>query len=207
MKIIKQSAKLIQIHDDQTLYKLVESAGRVCYKSTMAASCETQAKFIRGIIAKGHHSVLEHASITFEFITDRAVMAEVTRHRLVALSVQSQRYCCYKDPDSFQVIAPFEPEHLSYKPWLELMSTIESYYNGLLIAGEKPQVARAVLPQCFATVIRMTANIREWRHIFNLRTGPGAYPPIKALMTQAYSLANSLYPLFFEDLKIDQGSV
>ena len=53
-------------------------------------------------------------------------------------------------------------------------------YHKLLECGWLSQDARKVLPNSTATKIVMKANLREWRHIFALRTSPAAYPEIRA---------------------------
>jgi thymidylate synthase (FAD) len=58
----------------------------------------------------------------------------------------------------------------------------ESFYNGLLSAGFKPQQARAVLPNALKTEIVVTADAKEWMHIRKLRTHKSAHPDIVRVM-------------------------
>ena len=74
-------------------------AARTCYSALgyeeLRALVEEkdQAAFLRRIVASGHLSVLEHASFTFGISgVSRALLAQVTRHRIASFSVQSQRY-------------------------------------------------------------------------------------------------------------------
>lgn len=54
---------------------------------------ESAGKFIRSIMESGHTSVLEHAVFTFAVEgVSRALLAQLTRHRIASFSVQSQRY-------------------------------------------------------------------------------------------------------------------
>ena len=46
----------------------------------------------------------------------------------------------------------------------------------MLNEGASPQRARSVLPNSLKTEVVMTANLREWRHFFRLRTAPAAHP-------------------------------
>ena len=65
-----------------------------------------QSRFLRGVIASGHHSVLEHVSFTFGISgVSRALLAQITRHRIASFSVQSQRYVGLEDGFSY-VIPP-----------------------------------------------------------------------------------------------------
>jgi len=82
MNIIQPSAILLSITPDAE--KLIEWAGRTAYRSEEKITEDSASKFIAMIIKHGHESVLEHASATFQFITDRGVTHEMVRHRLAA---------------------------------------------------------------------------------------------------------------------------
>ena len=77
MKIIEPSAELYgEINPEEILRKL-----EVCGKVSRQSKLGDAENFVRSIIKRGHESVLEHASLTFKIICDRAIMAELTRHR------------------------------------------------------------------------------------------------------------------------------
>ena len=61
-----------------------------------------------------------------------------------------------------------------------------------------PQAARAVLPMALATTITMTANIREWRHIFKLRCDLPAHPDMRQVMKMIMFAMLDLYPSVFQ---------
>ena len=74
-------------------------AARTCYSAMDYDELKDQvdekdqAAFLRRIVASGHLSVLEHASFTFGVSgVSRALLAQITRHRIASFSVQSQRY-------------------------------------------------------------------------------------------------------------------
>lgn len=56
------------------------------------------------------------------------------------------------------------------------------YYKQLRELGWASQKAREVLPNALKTEIVVTANLREWRHIFRLRTSSASHPQIRNLM-------------------------
>jgi thymidylate synthase ThyX len=95
MKIIKPSVELLSITPNAE--KLIERAGRVCYKSENLITEESFTKFIQNIIKRGHEAVLEHASASLLFICDRGVTHEIIRHRLAAYCQESTRYCVTGD--------------------------------------------------------------------------------------------------------------
>lgn len=76
-------------------------------------------------------------------------------------------------------------------------------YLTLLDMGATPQEARSVLPNSLATKILVTANLREWRHIFNLRaigTTGKPHPQMIEVMKPTLEQLRKDYPVFFEDL-------
>jgi thymidylate synthase (FAD) len=62
------------------------------------------------------------------------------------------------------------------------MKAMENAYKWLRLNGWSPQQARAVLPNSLKTEIVITANLREWRHIFQLRTSKLAHPQMREIM-------------------------
>ena len=90
-KQIQLEVTLVAITPDAQ--KVIESAGRTCWQSFDKADDNSQEGFIRRLIAMEHESPLEHAYATFR-IRDcsRAMTHQLVRHRLMAVSQQSQRY-------------------------------------------------------------------------------------------------------------------
>lgn len=205
MKIIEPAATIIdEINADQIMKKL-ETCGRVCYKSEnkiLDGSAET---FIRGIIKRGHESVLEHVSISVRFVCDRGVSHEIVRHRLASYSQESTRYCNYMKDDFGSEITVIEPNYLNketveYLYWERACQHAESEYFNMLDAGLTAQAARAVLPNSLKTELIMTANLREWRHFFKLRTAPAAHPQMRQVVIPLLAEFKKLLPVIFEDL-------
>lgn len=93
--------------------------------------------------------------------------------------------------------------------WLQAMSYAENFYAiSRNTAGEEgkllpPEYARDVLPNATAANITMTANMREWRHIFRLRvlgTTGRPHPEITRLLLPVLQEAKQRFPVFFADL-------
>ena len=80
MKIIKASAEILTHTPD--LERVIEMAGRTCYKSEDKITEDSASEFIERIKNFKHESVLEHGSITVRFVVDRGVSHELVRHRL-----------------------------------------------------------------------------------------------------------------------------
>jgi len=84
--------------------KIIEQAGRICYRSGTKAKPDSEKDFIKRIIVNGHHSVLEHAYATFCISgVSRSLTHQLVRHRLCAFSQQSQRYA---DEANFNYVIP-----------------------------------------------------------------------------------------------------
>lgn len=106
-------------------------------------------------------------------------MAEITRHRLASFCVESQRYVCMDGEIAFVHPLCCKSDHEADEYWRSCMKAAEQDYHHLLRIGCKPQDARKVLPNSTATRIVMKANLRQWRHIFVLRTAKAAYPEMR----------------------------
>ena len=201
MRIIEQSHEILSPFSrakGAEMIKRIEVAGRTCYKSEDKMTEESASDFIGMIIRRGHHSVLEHESLQIRFITDRGVTHELVRHRIgIAFSQESTRYCNYKGGVTFilpvwshkTLLGDFpdtqiEPPAIGDQDrlWWHSIKDSERFYTALLKKGWTPQQARAVLPNSLKTEIVVTANLREWRHIFSLRCAKAAHPQMRELM-------------------------
>jgi len=213
---------------------LLERAGRVCYRSEDKIGDGTADGFVRGIIRRGHESVIEHASISVRIVCDRSCSHQLVRHRLAAYSQESQRFCDY-GKKGCQVICPPDiglppgtysvvnlggdagwrvwDDHGIIKPnavqliWLR--SVIGSYNEYLDLRGFKikPEDARSVLPNAVKTEVFSTFNLRVWRHIFKERAlNPHAQWQIRGIFRDLLDKFAKELPAVFGDLP-DHGDV
>lgn len=187
--------------------EFIELAGRTCYKSEDRITSTSAPKFVRMIRERGHKSVLEHCVASARFVCDRGMTHELVRHRLASYSQESTRYCNYAK-DRFEgqiavIMPPFtcEVPSLAEDIWRDAMMQAEKAYFRLLGAGEPPEIARSVLPISLKTEIVMTANLREWRHVFELRCSEKAHPQICALMREALHIFAGRVPSVYADLE------
>lgn len=196
---------------------LIERAGRVCYQTEPAGNTN---EFVKKRITTGHESVIEHSAMTMRFVVDRGVTHELVRHRLCAFSQESTRYVDYtkgkegKGHCKFIIPSWLENEleegildismTMSHTPvcftWLGAMANAEGAYQILREKGWIPQQARSVLPNSTKTEIWVTANFREWRHIFKLRCAKAAHPDMRHIMMKAHALAKFAVPVIFDDV-------
>ncbi|NCD11259.1 MAG: FAD-dependent thymidylate synthase [Epsilonproteobacteria bacterium] len=204
MKIINQSFE-IQFFPEECALKLVEKAGRVCWKSEDKITDDSAGPFVSRILKSGHESVIEHASATVLFVVDRGVSHELVRQRLCSFSQSSTRYANYskgKFGSEITVIKPylFKEGTIQYKEWYEACISSEKAYMNLIANGITPEWARSVLPNSTMTEIFTTANMRQWRHIFKLRCANGAHPQIREIMRPCLSEFAKRMPVLFSDL-------
>ena len=202
MKIVEPSVSLLRATDDPE--KLIELAGRTCYNSLDKITDDSHVQFIKSIMKRGHHSVLEHASATFGIVCDRGVMAEFTRHRHASFSVQSTRYCDFtsdKMGNAAAYIKPIELDERCLDLWLAAMRQSGIDYGDMIKAGYKPEIARSVLPNALATSMVVTANFREWLHILKLRTDKAAHPDFRVIANMIGQQLYEISPTVFEEYK------
>ncbi len=198
----------------------IEKAGRTCYQSFVGEINEESAKkFITMLIKRGHLSVIEHSfmSVRFKNIS-RGFTHELVRHRLAAFSQESTRYVDYAkrgavqvDLDKFQVsiVSPFHKDaeekvelddgrKMSFK---DMGEEVEKFYRALRKAGWLPEEARQILPIGLRTEIVITANFREWRHIFYMRTSKYAHWEIRSVMVKLLEYIKPILSPIFDDFE------
>jgi len=205
MRVIPPSHEILLAPAPEEVLRVIELAGRTCYKSEDRITADSAAGFIQRIVRSGHESVIEHANCTVKFICDRGVSNELVRHRLASYSQESTRYANYsKDRfgSEITVIKPcfWEEGSEPYQLWLESMRQAEKAYLDLLDMGARPQEARSVLPNSLKTEVVMTCNLREWRHVFLLRCSRPAHPQIREIMLGLLPEMARRIPVIFDDL-------
>ncbi|MGE4552989.1 MAG: FAD-dependent thymidylate synthase [Desulfovibrionaceae bacterium] len=196
----------------------IELAGRTCYKSEDKITDGSAQSFARMLIKRGHEAMLEHASATVKFITNRGVTHELVRHRVASFGQESTRFVNYGG-DDIAFIRPvwcsesvvgiygegdFWPgEDEATDEFVRSCLSAETFYKAMLGYGWQPQQAREVLPNSLKTEIVVTANFREWRHIFKLRavgvTGK-PHPQMQALMLPVLREFAERCPAVFGDI-------
>jgi thymidylate synthase (FAD) len=80
------------------------------------------------------------------------------------------------------------------------MWSAEHYYRYLRGQGWRPEQARSVLPNSLKTEIVMTANLREWRHFFKLRTAAAAHPQMREIACPLLAQFRAAMPILFDDV-------
>jgi len=220
MKILKDAGSFViltPISELRAQLLRIERAGRTCYQSEKKEITEeTAGKFFRMLLKRGHESVIEHSNMVVRFDNlSRGFTHEQVRHRLTAISQESTRYVDYakegKGPDleKFQLKCVVPPHRDENEKVLledgrmmsiaEMFAEIERFYRGLRKAGWVPQDARQILPIGIKSQIVISANFREWRHIFKMRTSKYAHWEIRRVMCNLVDHLRPILSPVFDD--------
>lgn len=226
MKIIEQGYEILSLPEN--LLQTIERAGRTCYKSEDKITEDSAGKFVKMLIDRGHHAMIEFGNIIVKFITNRGVTHELVRHRLCSFAQESTRYVNYGSDDirfirpvwldddlfdqvGWQTTKLFSiPEDsgvalrlplIGLEIWMNACIAAEDYYKQLLDVGWRPEQAREVLPNSLKTEIVVQGNVREWRHIFSLRCSDKAHPQMRELMRPLLAELQEKLPVIFDDIE------
>lgn len=222
MKIIEPSIE-VELYDGVAIMKKIERACRTCYKSGDKITDDSYKTLLKNCLNRGHESVLEHALITIRMTCDIGVYKDLTRHRFGSFSIESTRYCNYskdKFDNEIKFIKPMfykeswidlnyegeafnEEEYKSYL-WYNCMSAIEQDYNSMAKVGAKPDELRMILPHSTAAEVTMTANIREWKHILELRANKHAHPAVQQIMIPLLLKFKEDMPEIFDSIEYNR---
>lgn len=212
----ERRAKLERLLRDGVIRELEDFGTK---NSFVEGADEWGPKLIENIIAymdenPSHESVIEHESFTAKFFIDRGVSHEMVRHRLAAFTQESTRYCNYAsgrfDGEVTFILPCFWDRSASedpkvgqlYRRWAHMMEDIEDCYRWMIENGASPQQARSVLPNSLKTEVVMSANMREWRHVFKLRTSKAAHPQMREVMIPLLAEMKKRIPVLFDDIVV-----
>ncbi len=208
--------------------KTVAAAAKLCYSPVgIDDICEglTREKtesFVNMLSDLGHESPTEHAYFTFGIEgVSRALLAQITRHRIASFSVQSQRYVA---EHNFEFVTPPEiaanPEALEIynktmlndmEQYNRLADILKEKHKAELLAqgidektaersAEKKAIedARFVLPNACTTNMVVTMNTRSLNNFFHHRLCNRAQWEIREVADQMLMLVKGVCPTLFK---------
>ena len=149
--------------------------------------------------------MIEHFAITVKLTTDVGAYKDLTRHRMASFAIESTRFCNYSKGKYGNELTFMRPSNMEegseiYNIWYKTMEMIENSYMEMAAKGAKADQLRMMLPHSTKADVMMTANIREWRHIFKLRCAPAAHPSVQEIMLLLLKEFHKQIPIFFEDI-------
>ena len=190
------------------IMKKIEKACRTCYRSEGMVSEESYKNLLKNCLNKGHESVLEHEKITVRIYSDIGTYKDLTRHRFASFSVESTRYCSYNKDKYGNEIAVVNPVYMEdkevFETWKKAIEDMEKAYMKMKELGASTDMCREVLPHSTAAEYTMTANIREWKHILELRTTNHVHPAIRQVLIPLLLLFKEQMPEIFGDIEYDK---
>lgn len=150
---------------------------------------------IKRLFRIGHHSVLEHISLTFAIAgISRVCSHQLVRHRLASYSQQSQRYVKqlpeFVIPNSLKGSQDFKEE----------LKRIHNLYLKMAKSLKKED-ARYIIPNAQTTNIIMTMNLRELIHASSLRLCNRAQWEIRQLFQKIKAEVKHYEPVLARFLK------
>ena len=207
MKIIEPNVEILSNINGDEILKHLELCARNCYKSESNITEDTTSaiKMINKLIELDHTEMLEHFNIKIKLLCDVGTYKDLTRHRHCSFAIESTRYCNYskgKFGNEISVIKPCNMDENSgiYHTWLKAMNDMERAYMQMAEIGATPDQLRMILPHSTAASVILTANIREFRHIFNLRCAKAAHPSFRQIMLMTLNEFHNKIPVLFDDL-------
>lgn len=208
MRIIKPWIEVVKI-DGVQMMKNIEKAGKQCYRSQGNITDDSYKVFLNNCLTRGHESVIEHEKVSVRMCVDIGVYKDITRHRHASFSIESTRYCNYQKDKFGNEITFIKPFHIDetrmeYELWSNCMEQIEETYMKMNHLGCKPDQLRMLLPHSTAGELYMTANMREWRHIFQLRADKHAHPTVQQVMIPLLLYFKQEMPELFGDIAYNE---
>lgn len=186
---------------------LLTMAGRNCYRSFHRPNSKTynDADYLRRTLGQqAHWSIAEHATATLYFTgVSRAFLAELTRHRHLSFSVESQRFLNANDANIVMPPAMRDLDEESKENFLwRVDESITDYKNAQTALNRLPkkqrnEAARALLPNAVETCMVVTGNLRCWHEVIQRRTQPDADAEMQEVMRLAKAELHTISPIIF----------
>jgi thymidylate synthase, flavin-dependent len=206
MRLVEPWIK-VEKFDGIKIMKRIERACRTCYRSEDKISEDSYKNLLTNCLNRGHESVLEHEKITVRIYSDIGSYKDLTRHRFASFSVESTRYCSYNKDKYGNEIAIIDPVYIEdkevYATWKNAMEEMEKSYMKMKELGATTDMCREILPHSTAAEYTMTANIREWKHILELRTTNHVHPAIRQILIPLLLLFKEQMPEIFGNIEYD----
>ena len=174
-------------------------------------------KLLSYCIKNEHWSVFEQSFMTLQIETNRAIAAQILRHRSFTFQEFSQRYADSsqlgdipvpelrrQDFKNRQNSIPDLPESLQTQFKAKVASHFKDasdLYNELLSKGIAKECARFVLPLATPTRIYMTGSCRSWIHYINLRSANGTQEEHKNIAVNCKNIFKECFPVVSKSLE------
>ena len=218
-KLVDASYEILTKLNGNDILKHIEKIARTCYRSEdkITPDGESAKKIVGALIKAGHEAMIEHFNVSVRFICDVGFYKDLTRHRVASFAIESTRYCNYSKGKFGQELTFIKPVNIKegseeYKIWYDCMVQIERAYMEMACLKNadgtlkcRPDQMRMLLPHSTKAEVNITANLREWRHIFKLRCSDAAHPSIWSLMRPLLVEFKQKIPVIFDDIEYNNN--
>lgn len=152
------------------------------------------------IIKLGHESILEHIYLTYSIKgLSRACLQELARHRHITLSVESTRHTLRKF-----LLRHNSVEVCGTKYKREIADAFDEFARKH--KDMTNDELKYYIPEFWPTNLIMTVNVRELRHILDLRTAPQALKEFRDLAHALFNVIPNEFKYLLQDCVHEETS-
>ena len=200
--VVKPNVNFVDKVDGDAICRKLDRSARTCYLSEPK---DDPYSALKRCIKSGHTSILEHVQLTYEVISDRGIMWEITRHRHTAYSIESTRYCNY-GKKGYYVLCPvmLQNKDAERREWEKSIVSSIKGYEDLLNWGITPETARSTLPAAIKTKMRISMNVRELGTMLALRAAKPSHPDFKMIAIPMLLQLRKRIPFIFDSIEYDE---
>ena len=198
MSAVKSTVELLAYTPNPE--ETIATAAKLCYSDA------TIEEIKQGVESKDVSKFITRLLFGIEGVS-RALLAQITRHRVASFSVKSQRYVSASTKETFNYIIPPRIAELGdeyVEKYESEMATMQGWYNEwqALLGGNNEssnEDARFVLPNAAETKMIVTMNARELMHFFKLRCCNRAQWEIREVAWEMLRLVSEIAPTLFKN--------
>jgi thymidylate synthase (FAD) len=173
---------------------------------------DTAPKLLKYCIKHEHWSPFEHASMTVEIQTSRAIAAQILRHRSFTFQEFSQRYSTAHDIEHYELRRQSEKNRQSSTDVIwenengvfdiaeNAINVAQEAYKQLLEKGVARECARMILPLTTQTTMYMTGSLRSFIHYISLRTKEDTQKEHRSIALEIQRIFVDQFPIIAEAL-------
>lgn len=168
---------------------------------------DTVPKLLAYCIKNHHWSPFEHAFVTLEIVTSRAIAAQILRHRSFTFQEFSQRYAVATEFETYEARRQdvknrqnsLDDMSESDKSWFKgaqvtMQNCAQALYDEALKRGVAKEQARFLLPLSTQTTLYMTGNLRSWIHYIELRASASTQKEHRDIAIECRRILSEICP-------------
>jgi thymidylate synthase (FAD) len=186
--------------------ELITYCARVSNPSNQL-NTETAPNLLKYLIKHKHWSPMEMVSMTIEIKTNRAIAAQILRHRSFSFQEFSQRYATATKLEPIELRKQGKTnrqvgdEPLDISEHIEIFDKIDKLqdqtidlYEELVAKGVARECARMILPLSTQTTLYMSGTIRSWIHYIDLRSSKDTQKEHREIVLEIKQIFKKHFP-------------